>query len=98
MQRFSDFSQEDQPLDGEKRRIDELINVEITVIGERIRESRFKDEPGRRRYMALQVEIDGVRYVAFTGSEVLITQIEKYRDKIPFVTTIKKIERYYTFS
>lgn len=97
MQRFSDFAQEDQPLDGEKRRIDELLNMELVVTGERIRESKYKEE-GRRRYMTLQVEIDHKKFVAFTGSEVLINQIEKYREHIPFVTTIKKVDRYYTFS
>lgn len=97
MQRFSEFAQEDRPLDGEKRRLDELLNMELVVIGERIRESKYKEE-GRRRYMTLQVDIDGDRYVAFTGSEVLINQIEKYRDHIPFVTTIKKVDRYYTFT
>jgi hypothetical protein len=97
LQRFSEFAQEDRPLDGEKRRIDELLNIELVVTGERIRESKYKEE-GRRRYMTLQVEIEGKRYVAFTGSEVLINQIEKYRDHIPFAATIKKVDRYYTFS
>lgn len=97
MQHFSEFAEEDQPLDGEKRRIDELLNMELVVTGERIRESKYKDE-GRRRYMTLQVEIDNKRYVAFTGSTVLINQIEKYRHHIPFVATIKKVDRYYTFS
>lgn len=97
MDRFSDFAEEDRPLDGEKRRLDELMNIELVVIGERIRESKYKEE-GRRRYITLQVEVDGKVFVAFTGSEVLINQIEKYRDHIPFVATIKKVDRYYTFS
>ena len=97
MQRFSEFAQEDQPLEGDKRRIDDLLNVELAVVGERIRDSKYKDE-GRRRYMTLQVEIEGGKYVIFTGSEVLIRQIEKYRDYIPFIATIVKVDRYYTFS
>lgn len=97
MQRFGDFAQEDRPLEGEKRRIDELLNRELVVTGERIRESKYKDE-GRRRYMTLQVEIEGKPFVVFTGSEVLINQIEKYRDHIPFIATIVKVDRYYTFS
>jgi len=97
LQRFGDFAQEDKPLEGEKRRIDELLNRELVVTGERIRESKYKDE-GRRRYMTLQVEIDGDSFVVFTGSEVLINQIEKYREYIPFIATIIKVDRYYTFS
>ena len=97
MQRFSDFATEDSPLEGERKRIDEVLNKEIVVTGERIRESKYKDE-GRKRYMTLQVEIDGNKYVIFTGSEVLINQIEKYREHIPFMATMKKVDRYYTFS
>jgi hypothetical protein len=36
--------------------------------------------------------------VVFTGSDVLIGQVEKYADQIPFLTTIKKINRYYTMT
>jgi len=97
LQRFSDFATEDSPLEGERKRIDEVLNKEIVVTGERIRESKYKDE-GRKRYMTLQVEIDGNKYVIFTGSEVLINQIEKYREHIPFMATMKKVDRYYTFS
>jgi hypothetical protein len=42
--------------------------------------------------------MDGNRYVLFTGSSVLIEQMEKYKDEVPFLTTIKKVDRYYTFS
>jgi hypothetical protein len=97
VQRFAEFAQEDRPLEGEKRRIDELLNRELVVTGERIRESKYKDE-GRRRYMTLQVEVDGNAFVVFTGSEVLINQIEKYREHIPFIATVVKVDRYYTFS
>ena len=37
-------------------------------------------------------------YIAFTGSNVLIEQLNKYESNIPFYTTIKKINKYYTFS
>lgn len=97
MERFSDFADEDKPLDGEKRRLDELLNIEIVVTGERVRDSRFAEE-GRKRYAQLQVLHGGKHFVVFTGSTVLIQQIEKYRDHIPFATIIRKVDRYYTFS
>lgn len=37
-------------------------------------------------------------YVTFTGSQVLIKQIKKYADQIPFVTTIKQVGMYYSFT
>jgi hypothetical protein len=36
--------------------------------------------------------------IIFTGSDVLISQIEDYKEEIPFEATIKKINRYYTFT
>lgn len=37
----------------------------------------------------------GCRHVLFTGSDVLIDQMQKYGDQIPFAATIKKIDRYF---
>lgn len=97
MRKFSDFATEERPLEGNKVRLDELLDTELIVIGHRIRDSKYRDD-GSQRYMTLQVQIAGETAVCFTGSEVLINQIERYRDQIPFVTTIRKIDRYYTFS
>ena len=36
--------------------------------------------------------------VFFTGSEVLIDMLEKYKEELPFIATIRKIDRYYTLS
>lgn len=99
MHRFHDFAQEDQPLDGEKMRVEDILNREISILNARISESKYaKENENRKRVATIQFEIGGKTYVAFTGSGVLIKQIEKYRDRIPFITTIRKINRYYTFS
>ena len=99
MQRFSDFATEDKPLDGQKKRLDEVINREIVVLEARITDSKFADEgESRRRCVTIQFELDGDVCVLFSGSQVLINQIEKYREHIPFAATIIKIDRYYTFS
>jgi hypothetical protein len=65
-----------------------------------VKESKYKEETGRKRYMTLQFEQEGSEKpnVLFTGSEVLIGQIEKYREYLPFATKIQKIDRYYTFT
>ena len=98
VRRFSDFAEDDKPLEGEKKRIDDVINLDITITGQRIKESKYKDE-GRKRYMTLQFTMDDEKsHVLFTGSEVLIGQIEKYKEYIPFATKIQKIDRYYTFT
>ena len=49
-------------------------------------------------YATIQFRIDEINYVVFTGSSVLSSQLEKYKDNLPFNAVIKKINKYYTFS
>lgn len=97
VKRFSDFAQEQAPLDGTKIKIEQAINRDILVTGYKLRTSKFS-ETGHGRCLALQFVINDQKYVLFTGSSILIEQIEKYHHEIPFVATIKKIDRYYTLS
>jgi hypothetical protein len=97
VKRFSDFSEEAGPLDGDKLKLDDILNQEITVVGYRIQNSRYsKNASGK--YLTLQFELYSERHVVFTGSDVLISQTEKYHHEIPFITTIRKVNRYYTLS
>ena len=91
MKNFSDIAKE-QVLDGDKVRIDDIINMEITILKYTIKESRYsKNESGN--YLTLQIEHEGKRCVIFTGSDVLIDQMEQYGDQLPFIATIRKINR-----
>lgn len=92
--KFSDFSEEDVGLEGDKKKIDDILNKEILLVGFRIGRSRFREKD----YLTLQFENGGTKYIAFTGSEVLIKQAQKYEDKMPFHTTIKKVNNYYTMT
>jgi hypothetical protein len=94
--RFSDFAEEQAPLDGAKMKIDSIINKEISVTGFKIRVSKFTD--GSRRCLTLQFDLNSQKYVVFSGSSILIEQMEKYGPEMPFTATIKKIDRYYTLS
>lgn len=94
--KFKDFAKEQAPLEGAKMKLDNLINKEIMVTGFKIRNSKFKD--GSNRCLTLQFELDKTRYVVFSGSSILIEQMEKYGYEMPFMATIKKIDRYYTLS
>lgn len=93
-QRFSDFAEEEVPLEGKKRKIDEILNIEILITGFRVGKSKYKD----KEYLTLQYENGSEKYITFTGSEVLIKQTQKYADKMPFFTTIKKMNNYYTLT
>lgn len=94
MKRFGDFAETPKVLDGNKIRIDDVLNREVSVLGYRITKGKYKTD----RCLTLQIEIDGERRVIFTGSEVLIGQMEKYGDECPFNACIRKIDRFYTLS
>ena len=95
--RFSDFAEEQAPLDGAKMKIDSIINKEIFVTAFKVRSSKFRAD-GSSRCLTLQFIMDNQKYVLFSGSLILIEQMEKYGSETPFVATIKKIDRYYTLS
>jgi len=94
--RFSDFAEDDRPLAGEKVKIDSILNQEILITGYRLNESKFKNNSPR--CLTVQFMKDETQNVIFTGSAVLINQLEKYAKEIPFLASIRKIERYYTLS
>lgn len=85
--KFSDFSEEEAGLEGDKKKIEDILNKEILVVGYRIGKSKYRDKD----YLTLQFENGGNKYVVFTGSEVLTKQAQKYEEKMPFHTTIKKL-------
>jgi len=97
MQRFAEFADDPAILDGAKVRIDDVLNQELVVTGYSVKGSKFsKNKSGK--YLTLQVKFDDEKHVLFTGSDVLIDQMAKYGDRVPFVATIKKVDRFYTLS
>lgn len=97
IKRFADFADEKPSLDGIKTHLDDILNTEIEVIGYRVSVSKYsKNNSGK--YLTIQFVQDGARHIVFTGSDVLINQMEKYAAEIPFYATIKKIDRYYTLA
>lgn len=67
------------------------------ILAYSIKDSRYsKNVSGK--YLTLQIEIDGKKYVIFTGSDVLIDQMDKYDHELPFQATIRKINRYYSLT
>lgn len=99
IKRFSDFAKERTFLDGDKLKIKEVLNREIEVINFRIIESKYgSNNSGKCLNLQFIFKDDNKHYILFTGSEVLISQIEQYQDQIPFAATIINIDKFYTFS
>ena len=93
--RFGDFAKEHRPLDGEKLSITDVFNKEITVLGYKLSGSKFhKTLP----CLQLQFTMEGSRHVLFTSSTVIAEQVEAYKDEIPFLTTIRRVGKFYTFT
>lgn len=93
--KFSDFAKDQLPMPGDKKRLDEILNKKITIVDYKLRRSKHRDGS---ECLQLQFLLDGEVFVLFTGSGVLIHQIESVGDKIPFECTISKVDRYYSFS
>lgn len=92
--RFSDFVIE-EVFDGEKKRIDDVLNQEILIL-----KFKIKDSTKRKGtlYATIQFRLQDEEFVLFTGSNVIIDQLKRYEEHLPFFTTLKKIDRYYTMS
>jgi len=95
--KFGDFADEPPLLEGEKLKIEQLINKEILVLGYRIADSKYNGE-SPKKYLTIQLSMEDSKHIVFTGSKVLRDQIEKYSKEIPFFATIKKVDKYYTFT
>ena len=95
MKRFSDFSEEEKPIEGTKLKLDEILNKELLIVGCRFNRSRYgRNQSGD--VLTLQFELDGTRHIVFTGSDVLNKQMRKYEKELPFTATIVKVDKYYT--
>jgi len=95
--RFSDFADEEQPIEGDKVKIDSILNKEILVTAYKVKKSKY-EKSNSGQCVTVQFKIDSTIKIFFTGSCVLLDQLEKYGHEMPFLTTVKKVDRYYTFS
>ncbi len=96
---FADFAKDDeQPLDGEKVKLDHFLNKEIIITKIKVKSSKYKDKSPNYATVQFYEPENSTRRIFFTGSSVVIKQLEKYEDMIPFKTIIKKIDRYYTLT
>ena len=94
--RFSTFAdgRDGHPLEGKKRRMEEIFNLELLV-------TAFRVDPSKKNAgecLTIQFELNGEKQVIFTGSDVLKNQLKRYEDKLPFLTKIIKNGKYFTLS
>jgi hypothetical protein len=94
--KFSDFAdpRDGFPLEGSKRKLGEILNLDILVTAYRVCPSKKNDG----KCLTIQFDTGEGKQVCFTGSGVLINQLERYKDKLPFMARITKIDKYFTLS
>ena len=95
LESFSDFAHDKLPMPGTKKRLDEVLNQIISIVDFRITKSNKRENT---ECLQIQFVHNGEVCVLFTGSVVLIDQIQAVKEKLPFKTTIVKIDKYFSFS
>jgi hypothetical protein len=102
MNKFSEFADTSisPVMDGKKMTLDEVLNKEIIVLRYKIKKTKFSEakNPDCLTVQFAYPEDENNRFVFFSGSSVLMQQLEKYQEKLPFTATIKKVGKYFTFS
>lgn len=93
--KFASFAHDKLPMAGTKKRLDEVLNQEIVIFDFRITKSTKREGSD---CLQLQFLLNGEVYILFTGSVVLLDQIQAAKENMPFKTTIIKIDKYYSFS
>ena len=66
--RFSDFADETKSFEGDKKKIDEILNKDILIIDYKIKDSKQHKDT---QYVTIQFKIDNINHIVFTGSKVL---------------------------
>lgn len=97
---FSEFAEDEQVFDGAKERIENILNKEIIILKFKVSESKYKDSNSKTCATMQFVEVgkENERKIVFTGSNVIIELLQKYKEQLPFKTVIKKIDRFYTLT
>lgn len=99
-QNFKDFQQEDF-LQGKKITTAEILGKEIVVYGFTKKKSAIgKDNVCYTIQIVKDFDDEGkpIEYrVIFTSSTVLGKQCERYKNQMPFIATIIRQDKYYTF-
>jgi len=88
---FKDFGivVKSKGFEGDKIKIDRILNKQIVVENFKIEKSNF--EKGNGNCLHLQISIEGSKRVLFSGSKYLMEMIQEVpKDKLPFNTTIVK--------
>ena len=92
---FAELARDKLPMPGIKKRLEQILNRNIVILDFRITKSNKRENS---ECLQIQFLLVGDFCVLFTGSVVLIDQIQSIKDNLPLKTTVVKIDKYYSFS
>lgn len=82
--------------EGKSIDIEQVFNIPIVVLDFKIGPSKTK--PGTE-CLTLHIELNQINHIIWTGSSVLMDDIQKVaKDQFPFMTTIVKVGKYFKFT
>jgi len=76
---------------GERINVDSLVGQEFVIQEYKILPSKYSEG----NYALMQIEIKGKPYIFSTGSSVVLDQLSRVSDKLPFKAKLTKQKRYY---
>lgn len=100
MRKFNEFNikQESKSFTGDKIKMSKILNKDITVLDFKIVPSKYT-EKGNGNRLDMQIEVNGIKHVIFTGSISLAEAIQQVpKDGFPFSTTIIEENERYLFT
>lgn len=96
IKKFSDFNDKDDSFfSGSKLKIDALLGQEILIKSFKVEKSKYGED---RKVLTIQYMIGEETHISFTGSSVLIDQLEKYKQELPFSAIVEKVDKFYTLT
>lgn len=98
MKKFSDFNVSVPiPMTGEKIKISKILNTSIVLLDYKLQDSKFpKNKSGK--CLQIQIKIENETRVVFTGSDILIAQIEQIpKTELPIECKIVQQGEHYEF-
>lgn len=97
MKKFKDFNIEVEikAFVGDKIKISKVLNRPIIVQGFKVENSKYNTG----KCLCMQIELNNVKHIIFTGSTVLLDSIQKVStEDFPFETTIVEENEMYLFT
>lgn len=101
MNSFSQFNikVESQAFEGDKIKMSKILNREIVVHHFKVEDSKVFKDRGSGKCLHLQISVNQLKHVVFTGAGGLIETIQQVPESgFPFTTTIVEESERYKFT